>query len=87
MATQKTGLLAAEIQRALTADPKLVKKLVKVALDKALDGDFKFMKEILDRDSGKVKEVVETTSISMLTDAELNEKLMQVKKLLGQDKK
>ena len=43
-------------------DQKLLKGLVAVAAQKALGGDFRYWKEIMDRSDGKVMELLDVTS-------------------------
>ena len=43
-------------------DQKLLKGLVTVAAQKAIKGDFRFWKEIMDRSDGKVMELLDVTS-------------------------
>ncbi len=60
-------------------DGELIRSIVLVAVERALAGDFRYFKEIMDRTEGKVKDQLDVTAISMsvedlpgLTAEELN---------------
>ena len=72
--------LTALLRETLDAnDGELIRSIVLVAVERALAGDFRYFKEIMDRTEGKVKDQLDVTAISMsvedlpgLTAEELN---------------
>jgi hypothetical protein len=46
-------------------DGEVIRELVQVALDRALGGDFRYFKEIMDRVDGKVSERLNVTANDM----------------------
>jgi hypothetical protein len=43
-------------------DGELGKKLIQVAIDKALKGDFRYYQELMNRSDGKVQEMLDVTT-------------------------
>ena len=60
------GPMTALLRDTLDAnDGELIETLVQTAIDKALSGDFRFFREILDRVDGKVTDRLDVTADSM----------------------
>jgi hypothetical protein len=55
--------LTASLREALNADDgKLIETLAQVSIDKALSGDFRYFREIMDRVDGKVTDRLDVTA-------------------------
>ena len=58
--------LTALLRETLDAnDGELIRSIVLVAVERAVAGDFRYFKEIMDRTEGKVKDQLDVTAISM----------------------